>query len=202
VHRLPSGLPTGVTKNGDPIASFTHDTAGRLASLTRGPRQSTSFSRDAAGKVESSTTIAHLLSGSTFETFTHTCLYDALGRRVSASDSGGNTVSSKFDSLGRVTQSTDERGVVHHFRYDGELPGGLGAPPQPFSSLHECDADNDGDLEVLSYGLYFGQEELSCTNSNSYTTTCTCDSAGNLTQCDFPDGTLETYGFDNCGRRV
>ncbi len=106
----------------------------------------------------------------------------------------------QFDSLSRVTQRSDPRGVVHRFRYDGDIPGGPGTPPRPFTCMHECDVDNNNSLEVLSYAVYWGTEQLSCTNSNGFTTTCVRDSAGNLTQTNFPDGTHEVYGFDNYGR--
>lgn len=199
-HRSPAGLLQSVTLNGDTLFSCAYDTAGRLQTV-QNARVLTAVLRDAAGNVISHTrTESSTVPGTPQKSFTHTSTFDPLHRCTSVSDNGGNNENWDFDSGNRLTGHTDARGVAHRFRYDGEHGGGAGTPPSPFSVLHECDADANGTFETLHLRLFMDGQCRSLTDSNGYTTTFALDSADNLIQCDFPDGTFESWGFDPYGR--
>ncbi|MBP7949558.1 MAG: RHS repeat protein [Verrucomicrobiales bacterium] len=200
VHRSPAGLVDSVTRNGDVLVSCTYDTAWRLQTV-QDARVVVALIRDAAGNVTSSTrTDSSTVPGGPSAALTYVGPCDALGRRLSISDSVGNTTVFTYDSCSRLTETTDPLGVVHRFHYDGETGGGGGGAPVPFSVLHACDVDGDGTAEILGHFRCQSGVCSDATDSKGYTTTFHRDSAGNLTQCDFPDGTHENYGFDSHGR--
>lgn len=197
VHRSPAGLVQSVTCNGDTLASYTYDTAGRPLTCSNGAC-AVSVVRDACDNVTSSTVTAFsTLAGSPAETFTTTATFDALCRSTSNSDSMGNTHTRAFDSQGRRTLETLPGGLVIHHDYD--TVSTLGA----FSSVtHWTDYNGDSIPDVVISSLYLNGECASTTDAMGHTTTFTLDAQGRLTRSNYPDGTFEANAFDSLGNAV
>ena len=206
VDRSPAGLVQAVTCNGDLLASFTYDSAGRSA-IDQGwhlrggvragclPGNVTSITRtDLSGAL-----------GVPNKTFTFASTIDPLGRCTQTTDGTGNTASFAFDSLGRCVAVTEPGGLVVHTTYDGDSPTG------PFSLQISADVDGDGTAEVLSSALVRCGECRSVTRNgfdangldpNGFTTTCSRDALGRLIRMDHPDATYEEWSFDSLGRNT
>jgi hypothetical protein len=95
--------------------------------------------------------------------------------------------------MNRIVQSTEPGGLVYRFAYDG------GTAVAPFSCRASADVDGDGTPEMLRSCLRRSGEYIGSTNSLGYTSTCTRDSRGCVTRCDYPDGTSEIFTRDAYG---
>lgn len=192
VTRSPSGLPLQVFRNGDLLATYEHDGAGRVLACANGACRVARQVDIRGNTVQCATT--HLRAGSPPKTFTLTYTYDPPGRVTSESDSIGNTTSYGYDFLGRVTSIERPGGLVIHCDHNGETPDGL-----LYSRRVSTDLDGDGmpDIVVSSYSRC--GELKSATDALGHAASFQHDPLGRITRCDHPDGTYETQTYDTLG---
>lgn len=193
ISRSPAGLLKQVTRNGDLLATFTHDSAGRTLSCSSAARTVT-VTRDSRGNPLLCGNTNHFRVGSApSKTFTLTHQYDALGRRVQSSDSSGNTISRAFDSLGRLYRMTASTGMVVSCDYDGATATG------PYSRRICKDLDADGSEDIVISELSRCGEWKSSTDALGHVTSATHDALGRLSRVDFPEGTYQTWNYNSLG---
>jgi hypothetical protein len=139
IHRTPVGEISSVSNNGDLLAVYDYDTAGRCVSLDLPTVEKRTDTLDACGNPTESVLLCRsTIPGTPDETFTTTATYDAASRCVSSSDSIGNTDLFAYDSMDRCTLHTGPNGLVIHCDYDIDTPG------SGFSSVRQwCDYNND-----------------------------------------------------------
>ena len=196
VDRSPAGLVQTITCNGDLLASFNYDSAGRVIRCQDGTCAA-DLVRDACGNITTQTrTDVSGVPGVPNKTFALTRVIDPLGRCTQTTDGSGNTAAFAYDSLDRCVTVTQPGGLVVHAAYDGDAATG------PFSQQISADADGDGTAEVLSRVLVRCGECRSVTGSNGSSATLTRDALGRMIRCDYPDTTSQTVSFDSRGFEV
>lgn len=162
------------------ITSYSYDSADRLtlqaapgATCTGTPTAGcTSYGYDADGELTSRLFLDAATSGSITSVS-----YDGDGHRTAQSDSSGN-LSWSWDSLGRMTSSTDGNGVTTSYGYD--LDGNRTTVSYPGTG-HTVTDSYDAAGRLASTTDWLGN-----TASYGY------DSNSNLTTTTLPDGTGET----------
>ena len=193
ITRSPAGFAKQVSRNGDLLATFTHDSAGRVASSSSAAT-TTTITRDSRGDTLLCGTTSHFrIGGAPSKTFTVAHQYDSLGRRVQSSDSSGNTVVRAFDSLGRLSRMTTETGMVVTCDYDG------GTAVGPYSRRISGDLDGDGSAEIVVSSFSRCGEWKSSTDPSGYVTSATRDALGRISRVDYPEGTFETFSYNSRG---
>lgn len=199
VQCSPAGLVMSISCNGDLLMSNTYDTAGRSLSSTDGKVIHVCV-RDAAGNVSSSTRMdLSTAAGVPSKTYTTLCVRDPLGRTTSGRDTGGNVVTSAFDSCNRIVRYTNAPGVTYVSRWDGNFDDGTPSP-KPYTLLIEADTDGDGDFEMLRQCTCTNGYWVRTTDSYLHTTSIVLDPLNRQVQCDHPDGTHEAWLPDAYGR--
>ena len=196
IHRTPVGEISSVSNNGDLLAVFDYDTAGRCVSLDLPTVEKRTDTLDACGNPTESVLLCRsTIPGTPDETFTTTATYDAASRCVSSSDSIGNTDLFAYDSMDRCVSHTGPNGLVIHCDYDIDTPG------SGFSSVRQwCDYNNDNVQDQIFSRVILSGACVSTADPLGYTTTFTIDSLGRCTRSDYPDGTFEACAFDSLGR--
>ncbi len=193
ITRSPLGFAKQVSRNGDLLATFTYDSAGRLAGSSSAA-STTTITRDSRGNPELCGDTTHFrVGGAPSKTFTVAHQYDSLGRRVQSSDSSGNTVVRAFDSLGRLSRMTTESGMVVTCDYDG------GTPVGPYSRRTSGDLNGDGSAEIVVSSFSRCGEWKSSTDALGYVTSATHDALGRPSRVDYPEGTFETFSYNSRG---
>jgi YD repeat-containing protein len=193
ITRSPAGLVKQVSRNGDLLATFTHDTAGRTLTRSNGA-STTSVTRDTRGNIQVCGQTQHFrVGGAPSKTFTTTYQYDPLGRLVQSSDSSGNTTTQSYDSLGRLQTLVTALACTIHCDYDGSSTAGA------YSQRVSADLDGDGSAEIVVSSLHRCGEWKSSTDPQGHLTTATHDSLGRLSRVDYPEGTYETFSYNARG---
>ena len=193
ITRSPAGFAKQVSRNGDLLATFTHDSAGRVASSSS-VATTTTITRDSRGNPLLCGATTHFrVGGAPSKTFTTSHQYDSLGRRVQSSDSSGNTVVRAFDSLGRLSRMTTETGMVVTCDYDG------GTAVGPYSRRTSGDLDGDGSAEIVVSSFSRCGEWKSSTDPSGYVKSATHDALGRISRVDYPEGTFETFSYNSRG---
>lgn len=165
----------------DPLHRTTnkhYDAAGNLTSLVDAKGQTTSYAYDAANQLVS-------ISYSSPSTPAVAYGYDLDGQRTSMQDGTGPS-SYSYDSLHRITQTTDGAGNQLQYGYDlkGQTtsityPGGTNKVTQGF--------DDAGRLTTIADWL-------------SHTTTYTYDANSNNYEIDYGNGAIRSSSFDFADR--
>ena len=199
VHYSPAGLVLSETCNGDTLNTYSHDSAGRLTTVTKPGVCSTVCTLDARGNPTACVVTAlSTIPGAPAETFTTTSVYDALCREVSCSDSLSNTTTCDFDSLGRTTRCVQPGGLVTLCDFDI-----LSSTTGEFSSSCMVTEMNGlGQVLSTNSSVCLGGVCSSETDALGYTTHYACDSQGRCVLTTNPDGTTEACTFDNLGHPV
>jgi YD repeat-containing protein len=193
ITRSPAGLAKQVSRNGDLLATFTHDTAGRTLTCSNAAC-TVSVTRDTRGNVQVCGTTQHFrVGGLPPKIFTTTHQYDPLGRLVSSTDSSGNTVTQSYDSLGRLHTMVTALACTIRCDYDGSSTAGA------YSSRVTGDLDGDGAPDIVVSSLHRCGEWKSSTDPKGFVTTGTHDALGRLSRVDHPDGTYETFSYNSRG---
>ena len=193
VSRSPAGLVKQVSRNGDLLASFGHDSAGRTVTCSNGAC-SVSVTRDTRGNIEVCGETQHFrVGGLPPKTFSTSHQYDPLGRLVHSSDSSGNSSSQAYDSLGRVRTLVTAMACTVGCDYDGASAAG------EYSRRVTADLDGDGSAEIVASSLHRSGEWKSSTDTQGHVTTATHDALGRLSRIDHPDGTHETFSYNARG---
>lgn len=193
ITRSPAGLVKQVSRNGDTLATFTHDSAGRTVTCSNGAC-SVSVTRDTRGNVLLCGETQHFrVGGLPPKTFTTTHQYDPLGRLVQSSDSTGNTSTRSYDSLGRVRSMVTATACTVGVDYDGSSSAGA------YSQRVSADLDGDGAPDIVVSSLHRCGEWKSSTDAQGHVTTATHDALGRLSRVDHPEGTYETFSYNARG---
>ncbi|HVA10216.1 MAG TPA: RHS repeat-associated core domain-containing protein, partial [Acidimicrobiales bacterium] len=161
----------------DRITTYTYDPAGNLLT-TKDPRgQTTTNTYDGAGQL-----LAEAYSSLTTANVSYT--YDADGQRISMSD-GTGTSTYVYDSLHRLTQTTDGAGNQLQYAYD--LKGQATSITYPGSHTVTQGYDGAGRLTTIQDWL-------------SHTTTYKYDADSNNYEIDYPNATTASLSYDHSDR--
>jgi RHS repeat-associated protein len=166
----------------DPLnrtTSYGYDGAGNRTTLTDPANQVTTFGYDAANELTS-------ISYSDGTTPNVSYGYDADGRRTSMTD-GAGTTSNSYDSLDRLTSSTNGASATVGYAYD--LKGQLTTLTYPGPHNVTRGYDDAGRLTSLSDWL-------------SNTTTYAYDPNGNLLTETYPNGIVASFGYNRADRNL
>jgi len=170
-----------VTSTTDPLqrgTSFTYDGVGNQLTLVDAQSQTTTYAYDSANQL----TAISYNDGHTPNVTNIT--YDSDGHRTAMTD-GTGTSSWVWDSLHRMTSSTNGAGQTVGYGYD--LKGQLTSITYPGSHVVQRGYDDAGRLTSVSDWL-------------GHTTTFTPDPDSNVTAEVYPNGTTATTGYDNADR--
>ena len=196
IHRTPVGEISSVSNNGDLLAEYGYDTAGRCVSLDLPTVEKRTDTLDACGNPTESVLLCRsTIPGTPDETFTFKNTFDGCGREKMKSDCVDNIDSFEYDSMDRCVSHTRPNGLVIHCDYDTV------SPTTGFSSVRQwCDYNNDNVQDQIFSSVILSGECVSTADPLGYTTTYTIDSLGRCVRSDYPDGTFETCVFDSLGR--
>jgi RHS repeat-associated protein len=153
--------------------SYTYDLAGNRTSMVDVLNRTTTYGYDSANQL-----ITEAFDDGVTPNVSFT--YDADGHRLTMSDGTGKTTYN-YDSLGRLTQSTDGAGQVAMYGYD--LRGDLTSIVYPGSQQVNRSFDNAGRVSSISDWL-------------QHTTNFRYDADGNLTTETYPNGTTAAMSYD------
>jgi YD repeat-containing protein len=193
ITRSPAGLVKQVSRNGDTLATFSHDTAGRTVACSNGAC-TVSLTLDDRGKILVCGDTQHFrVGGQPPVIFSTTHQYDPLGRLTQSSDSSGNTFSQSFDSLGRHHTMVTALACTVTCDYDGSSTAGA------FSRRITGDLDGDGSPDIVVSSFDRCGEWKSSTDPQGFITTATRDALGRISRIDHPEGTYETFSYNARG---
>ncbi len=193
----PSGLVTKsnydslgrVTRTEDPAGNVTTyeygDKGSPLAGLLTAvnyPTYKETYQYDQRGR---QTAVTQHLSAD--QTRTQHQSYDALGQRISSTDSAGRTTLYQYDSLGRVTQTTDP--LAQHTRQGWNAHDQLVSLTDAKGNTHQFEYDKNGnktkEVRPMGGAILF-----------SY------DATGNIAQRTDAGGNTRVYAYDAAERLV
>lgn len=211
-----NGATTAVTDALGHVTTVAYDFAGRVSSVTDAKNNSVAYAYDANGNVTGVTNTLKSDLGNADLVLATTYAYDNLNRCTSSMDNVGNTVSSAYDSRGNVVRSTDARGIVSQYQYDG------------LSRLTRSgrDMNNNGStldpVDIVTTNSYDANSRLVSktdpngnTSGHTYdalnrvhgsfdgdfaTTQCSYDAHGNIISTTDSNGTLVNYTYDGNNR--
>jgi RHS repeat-associated protein len=175
------GDQTSVTDPLNRTTSYGYDLLGRLTSKTDPSGRVTTDSYDVAGEL-----VSVNYSDGVTPNVTNIG-YDADGQRISMTD-GTGTSSWTYDSLHRLTSTTDGAGQTVSYGYD--LGGRLTSIGYP------------GGARTVNRGFDAANRLHTVTDWSSQTTTFNYDANSNLTSEVYPNGTTATGTFDNANRQT
>ncbi len=177
MHDLTKSAGAGM----QPLFTLHYDSAGRIVSITDANNHETTISNNVASRQQTITDPLGLLT--TIDN------YDARGdleERVQVPVSGPRaTESFKYDSVGRITQTTDADGRHTKTRYDEN-----GDPVEV--------TDISGRTTTLHYDE-FGDLTSIEDSAKTPLATVSYDSSGNVKRISRPDGSYNEYGYDPAG---
>jgi RHS repeat-associated protein len=176
----PRGDQTSVTDPLNRTTSYSYDLAGQLIKKTDPSGRITTNGYDAAGELVS-------ISYSTGVPANVTIGYDADGQRTTMTD-GTGTSSWTYDSLHRLTSTTD--GAGHTVSYGYDIGGRLTSIGYPSG------------VGTVNRGFDAANRLHTVTDWNSQTTTFNYDANSNLTAEIYPNGTTAAGSFDNADRQT
>ena len=180
----PNGLLTSVMDDNGANTAYTYDRAGRLASVVDAKGNVTSYARDACGNVlaTTQTDLSDVTAGR--QIYSKTFTYDALGRRITAADGAGNTVSNAYDACDNRVSVTDPLGNETSYVYDG-----LG---RVTATLHYDGARSRGITINTTHVEYRNNRLVASVDANGNTTAYAYDACDRLTQTTHADNTAES----------
>jgi len=167
--------------------------------------------------------VANQITGVNTGTQSRTYIYDALGRRTSAStpELAGQAVAMQYNDLSLLIQSTDVRGVITTYTYDtlnrpaslSYNVGSTGVPATPsISYTYGTSATNLNNGKLLTMTDGSGSETYTydtmgrktrcdkVVNGVTYTTLYQYNLAGEVTQVQYPSGRQVNPAYDGIGR--
>ncbi len=194
----PDGNPTTVTDPAGHATTYAYDPLGRILSATDPLNRATTYGYDAAGHVTSITDASGRTTSNTYDlagdktgtsysdgtTPAATFTYTATGLQATMQDGTGTTTKS-YDSLGRLTSSTNGAGQASGYTYD--LAGHLTALAYPNGRTATRAYDTAGHLTGITDWL-------------GHTTAFTPDADGNTTSTIYGNGVTAATTFDAVGQ--
>lgn len=194
----PDGNKTGQTDQADKTTTYSYDALDRITTATDPLGRSTAYTYDAADRMAtvtaasgrvttSSYDAAGQLTGTSYSDATTpnaTFTYTPTGQRVTMTDGTGTTTNT-YDSLGRLTASTNGAGQASAYSYD--LDGHLTGLTYP-----------NGESVTRSYDA--AGRLTGVTDWAGHTTAITPDSDGNAATTVYGNGVTSTAIFDSNGQ--
>ena len=171
-----------LTSVADEIGSYmnmTYDSNGNVISATNGAGTTAQFTYDADGNCTAKT-LTYTSDGAR-KTVTEQYFYDNSGNLVKIIDSDGNVTTTEYNSMGKVSSATDEKGRKTTYDYDD------------FGNLVKI-SYSDGTTETFTYDRE--GNNLTATDRLGRTVTMTYDKVGNLLSKTYPNGATVTYSYD------
>ena len=172
-----------LTSVADEIGSYmnmTYDSNGNVISATNGAGTTAQFTYDADGNCTAKT-LTYTSDGAQ-KTVTEQYFYDNSGNLVKIIDSDGNVTTTEYNSMGKVSSATDEKGRKTSYDYDN------------FGNLVKISYP-DGTTETFTYDRE--GNNLTATDRLGRTVTMTYDKVGNLLSKTYPNGAAVTYTYDS-----
>ena len=168
-----------VSDNIGTYLKMTYNSDGEVISISNGIGTITDFTYDENGNCRSKT-IKFTMDGQV-RTYVEYYQYDEAGNLTRITDSDGNITSTIYNSIGKVTSATDQKGRQTKYDYD-----------------------NLGNLIKITYAdgtsesfTYDGEgNNLSATNRYGITVTMTYDKVGNLLSKTYPNGAKVEYAYN------
>ncbi len=159
--------------------NMTYDSDGNALTATNGAGTTAVFDYDTDGNCTSKT-LTYTSDGMQ-KTVTETYSYDNAGNLISITDSDGNITMTEYNSMGKVSCATDEKGRKTTYDYDD------------FGNLIKISYP-DGTTESFTYDRE--GNNLTATDRMGRTVTMTYDKVGNLLSKTYPNGAKTTYTYD------
>ncbi len=184
------------------LFTYSHDPAGRIATLVNPEGQTTSWQYDAASRVTATLMANGTLASNTFDSADQVLLLANL-------TTGGTTLSSfnyKYNSVGNRTQVVEADGDVLTFSYDPtyQLINEARSGTNSYNISYTYDpvgsrtlSLNNGTPTTSTYNA--GNELITCQTSMGVTTS-TYDGGGNLLTCVAPGNEWTTNTWDGENR--
>lgn len=173
------GQLTSVTDEIGVYMNMTYDSEGNVVSATNGAGTTSQFAYDADGNCTSKTLTYTTEEG--VKTVTEQYFYDAAGNLIKIIDSEGNVTTTEYNSMGKVSSATDEKGRKTAYEYDDF--GNTTKITYPDNTAETFTYDREGN-------------NLTATDRMGRTVTMTYDKVGNLTAKTYPNGAKVTYAYD------
>lgn len=172
---------TTVTDPATNVTTYAYDTENNLLSITDANSHATSFNYDAFGRVTQTA-----FPSSHTESYT----YDAIGNLLTKTDRNGQTIQYVYDALNRLTQKSYPDSTAANYVYD--LVSKIKQVTDP-TGTYGFAYDNMGRLTgtTTQYSFLTG---TTFTNAYAY------DAASNRTGFTAPDGSTNSYSYDNLNR--
>ncbi|MDP8909202.1 MAG: DUF6531 domain-containing protein [Chloroflexota bacterium] len=166
--------------------SYTYDASGRQTATQDGAGRTTTFGYDAASQLTS-------VSYSDGQTHAVSYDYDQLARRTKMTDATG-TSTWTYDSLGRLTSSTDGANRTLGYTYD--LGGRLTKTSYPSALVAQTAPGQTISDPSVTRGYDDAGRVTSITDWLDSTTGFSYDRAGNLTEQRYPNNTTAALTYD------
>ena len=173
------GQLTSVTDEIGSYMNMTYDSEGNVISATNGAGTTSQFTYDTDGNCTSKTLTYTSEEG--IQTVTEQYFYDASGNLIKIIDSEGNITSTEYNSMGKVSSATDEKGRKTTYDYDDF--GNLVKISYPDNTTETFTYDREGN-------------NLSATDRMGRTVTMKYDKVGNLVSKTYPNGAGISYVYD------
>ena len=173
------GQLTSVTDEIGSYMNMTYDSNGNVISATNGAGTTTQFTYDADGNCTSKTLTYTSEEG--VKSVTENYFYDAAGNLIKIIDSEGNVTATEYNSMGKVSSATDEKGRKTTYDYDDF--GNLVKITYPDNTTEAFTYDREGN-------------NLSATDRMGRTVTMKYDKVGNLISKTYPNGAGVSYVYD------
>ncbi len=173
------GQLTSVTDEIGSYMNMTYDSNGNVVSATNGAGTTTQFTYDTDGNCTSKTLTYTSEEG--VKSVTEQYFYDDAGNLIKIIDSEGNVTATEYNSMGKVSSATDEKGRKTAYDYDDF--GNLVKITYPDNTTEAFTYDREGN-------------NLSATDRMGRTVTMKYDKVGNLISKTYPNGASVTYTYD------
>ena len=172
---------TSVTAADNGVTQYSFNSRGMLATVTDARLNSTSYTYNAFGQV---------LTQSSPDSGITTNTYDGAGRLLTKTTADGKIVSHTWDKLGRLL-TRSSAGVTETFTYD-EGTFGKGRLTRVNDATGQTSYTYAADGQIA--------QQVNILNGNTFTTTWTYNTKGQLSSMSYPNGTVLNYSYDTVGR--
>ena len=159
--------------------NMTYDSQGNVISATNGAGTTAEFTYDSDGNCLSKT-LTYTSEGVS-KTVTENYTYDEAGNLIKIIDSDGNITTTEYNSMGKVSVATDEKGRQTSYDYDD------------LGNLVKI-TYTDGTSESFTYDRE--GNNLTATDRLGRTVTMKYDKVGNLLTKIYPNGAVVSYVYD------
>ena len=173
------GQLTSVTDEIGSYMNMTYDSEGNVISATNGAGTTSQFTYDTDGNCTSKTLTYTSEEG--VKTVTEQYFYDNAGNLIKIIDSDGNVTTTEYNTMGKVSSATDEKGRKTTYEYDDF--GNLVKITYPDNTTETFTYDREGN-------------NLSATDRMGRTVTMKYDKVGNLLSKTYPNGASVSYEYD------